>query len=231
MPRMMPRALWLEAWDWNADATGAALRHAMRAEPNKVALGAAVRAALECDEHDRDPRRTWADPAARASMTIALVLLRLAVPDRSKGGWTGGVVRGIPLGVLAACVTPPGTGAAAPHRNTLTGRHRGARSDRRRGQVGYVRALQLAGFCFARQPRITERDVQPFEVWQRGYCSKRYWIVSPSPSCATSEPMRALLIALHRAGRLAVLGRPRPVQKPAVSRAQHPAPVDRAAPS
>lgn len=219
------------AWDCVADATGAALRAHMRREPNQVALGAARRAALGCDEHDRDERRTWASEAARRTMTLALVELRLAAPDRMRGGWTGGVVRGIPQGALAALLTPPGTGAAAPHRNTLTGRHRGARSDRRRGEVGYQLALELAGFCFSRQPRITERDVRPYEVGPRGYSFKRYWIVSPSPSCATSEPMRALLIALHRAGRLAVMGRPRPVQKPAVSRAQHPAPVERAAPS
>src|ERR1051325_9681297 len=111
-PRMIPRSLWLMAWDCVADGTGAALRAHIRREPNQVALGAARRAALGCDEHDRDERRTWASETARRIMTLALVELRLAAPDRLRGGWTGGVVRGIPQGALAALLTPPGTGAA-----------------------------------------------------------------------------------------------------------------------
>lgn len=211
------------AWDCVADGTGAALLEHMRREPNRAALGAARRAALACDEQDRAELRSWADETARRTMTLALVMLRLAAPSLRPGRhWAGGIVRGVGMEAFAAALVPPNCGAHAPHRNTLRGRHRGAGSDRRRGQVGYLRALELAGFCYG-QKQLPAAEVQPFEVGPSGYTYKRWRIVSEAPRRGDSEALTALLLALHRAGRLALSERPRPPRKPAVSRAQHPA--------
>jgi hypothetical protein len=54
--------------------------------------------------------------------------------------------------------------------------------------------------------QLPAKDAEPFEVGPSGYTTNRYWIVTAEPAAATSEPMRALLIALHRAGRLGRTG-------------------------
>lgn len=191
--RGIGRDVWVMAWDCEADSTGHALRYWMRRERNKVALGAARAAALA-------DGRTWHDPVARRIMALSLVQLRLAEPTPNrKGRFSGGIVRGVPLGAFAAMLAPPGASARIPHRNTISGRHRGAGSVSRRGQMGYLDELIDAGFCYSQQ--LPADEVEPFERagWS-GHACNRYWLLSPNPSSVQDQAEREGLIALHRAG-------------------------------
>ncbi len=201
--RSVPRDVWVMAWDCVGDGTGHALRHWMRRERNKVAVGAARVAALA------DGQRTWADQTARRIMTCALVQLRMSEPTKRRGRWSE-LVRGIPVGAFAAMLTPPSARGRVPHRNTLSGRHRGAGSAARRGQNGYFRELELAGFMYAQQ--LPADQVEAFErCGTSGHACNRYWLLSPNPSSVDDQAERERLIELHRAGQRAateVLGRP-----------------------
>lgn len=193
--RTIPRDVWVMAWDCEADATGHALRYWMRRERNKVFLGAARDAALA------GGARTWHSQTARRIMTCALVQARLSESTARKGRWSE-LVRGIPLGAFAALLAPPGAAARAPHRNTLAGWHRGLGSDARRGQVGYLRALEESGALYAQQ--LPADAVEPFErCGSSGHACNRYWLLSPSPSSVSDQAEREQLIALHRAGQAA----------------------------
>lgn len=216
--RAIPREVWVMAWDCVADGTGKAIRYWMGRELNKVAVGAARRAAL-VDEQG-STRRSWADLTARRVMTLELVLLRMAAPTVRKGRW-GSVVRGVTVPGLARCLTPPGCGARVPHRNALTGRHRGAGSDSRRGQAGYLRALEATGALYAQQ--LPAAECEPFELCgPSGYAANRYWLVTETPTAPMDALERALLISLHRQGRLAPTERLEAPRNPAKTRAQHP---------
>lgn len=214
--RTIPRDVWVMAWDCEADGTGHAVRYWMRRERNKVAVGAARAAALAGG-------RTWHSQTARRIMTCALVQLRCAVSVERKGRWTE-LVRGIPAGAFSAMLAPPGTGARAPHRNTLLGFHRGLASDVGRGQGGYIRALELAGFCYSQQ--LPADQVEAFErCGPSGHACNRYWLLSGNPSSVRDQAEREALIALHRAGQAApseqLVARPGRRRNRPDSRAQH----------
>jgi len=225
--RCIPREVWLMGWHCASDATGQALRYWMEREPNKVAVGAARAAALGELYPGGPTTRSWADPTARSMMTFSLGLLRLAVPTARKGRW-GAVVRGVGLGALARLLVPPGCGARVPHRNRLSGRHRGAGSAPGRGQLGYLQELARTGFLYSQQ--LPAGEVDRFEVGSSGYANNRYWLVAPASMAPLDDATRALLIALHRAGQRASSEKLESPKSPHKSRAQHPLEPAQAAP-
>ncbi|MGV1080707.1 MAG: hypothetical protein ACOYD1_12820 [Candidatus Nanopelagicales bacterium] len=212
--RTIPREVWVMAWDCEADGTGHALRYWIRREPNKVFVGAARAAALAGG-------RTWHSQTARRIMTCALVQARLSAPTQRKGRWAS-IVRGVPVGAFSAMLAPPTAGARRPHRNTLTGFHRGLESAADRGQVGYLRALELAGAMYSQQ--LPADEVEAFErCGSSGHACNRYWLISAHPSNMLEQADREQLIELHRAGQAAASETLLPRRRspnPAESRAQ-----------
>lgn len=192
--RGIPRDVWVMSWDCVGDGTGAALRYWLKRCRNKTFLGAARAAALAGG-------RTWQDLTARRIMACALVQERMSVAVDRPGRWTE-LVRGIPVGAFAAALTPPGSEARVPHRNTLIGQHRGVQSDAARGQVGYLRALEDAGALYSQQ--LPADEVDAFErCGPSGHACNRYWLLSPVPTVVDDQAEREALIALHRAGQAA----------------------------
>lgn len=198
--RGIPRDVWVMAWDAVADGTGAAVRYWMGREPNKIVVGAARAVALGIGP-DGEHARTWADLTARRLMVCTLVQCKLAVTTKRAGRWTE-LVRGVPMGAFAAMLTPPQTGARRPHINALCGRHRGAQSQERRGQLGYLLELERGGVLYSQQ--LPAGDVDAFErCGPSGHACNRYWLLSPVPTHAHDQAERERLIALHRAGQAA----------------------------
>lgn len=189
------------------DESGRAARIYLRRARNKVAVGCIRLAALVPVGQGRS-LRSWADYRARAIAALGLALLQLEVPTRRKGPWEG-VVRGIPQGAFLALLSNAwklerGSNGELrrrrPSRAALSGTHR-RDADLQNGQQGWLRALELAGFCYAQQ--LPAKDVEPFErCWTSGYATNRYWIVTSIPTRPLSDEQKLELMALHEAGRL-----------------------------
>lgn len=195
-PRLIPRRVLVLARTIRADASGFAIRAAFRRCRNKVAVGAIQRAALVPDA-DGTARYTWADERARCIAALGLALLELAVPTVRRGGWSG-MVRGIPRGALCMLLASPWEPTKRPSVAALVGTHR-AGGTFANGQVGYLRALIEAGFCYAQQ--LPAAQVEGFEkCWESGYASNRYWIVTGEPTKPMSDDQKRALLELHTRG-------------------------------
>jgi hypothetical protein len=195
-PIMLPVSLLVQSRSLTGDASGTAIRIRMRQCRNKVAVGA-IRAAALVPQSDGTTRYTWADERARRIAALGFALLDLAVPTVRKGRWDA-IVRGIPQGAFCMLLASPWEPSRRPSRSALVGRH-WAGGRLQDGQVGYLRALHEAGFCYAQQ--LPAAQVEPFEkCWESGYSSNRYWIVSGAPSSPLSDAARHALIELHQAG-------------------------------
>src|SRR4029077_13901074 len=168
----------------------------LRRERNKVAVGCIRLAALACDEHGAT-RYMWTDERARRICALGLALCALAIPTRRRGPWQG-IVRAIPRGALCALLASPWETDRKPSLTGLVGTHR-AGATMESGQVGYLRALELAGLCYAQQ--LPASQVAAYErCWPSGYASNRYWIVTSVPTIPESDDTKRALLALHDAG-------------------------------
>jgi hypothetical protein len=199
-PRLIPRRVWVLAQDVLADPSGRAVRIWMSRARNKVAVGAIRLAALV--PGPAGSRYSWADERARRIAALGLGLLELGAPTARRGIWTD-VVRGVTRGALCALLANPWERERRPSMTALAGRHRSG-ADFTTGQVGYLRALEEAGFCYRQQLPADDRSVRGFERW-RGkegdvWTSNRYWIVSLIPTRALSDEEKRRLIALNEAG-------------------------------
>lgn len=177
-----------------ADPSGRACRVWLGRQRNKVAVGALRRAALEPDD-EGGARRTWADERARRIAALGLALLKLSRPTHRKGIWTS-VVRGVTRGLLCALLGSPWERDRRPSIGALAGTsHDGAR-------VGYLRALERAGFMYRQQ--LAAEHVEQWEVWQnrRGeaWACNRYWVIGMIPTAPLDDDEKRRLLALHHEG-------------------------------
>lgn len=203
--RFIPRTHWVMARDILADPSGEAVRVWFRRMRNKIAVGA-IRAAALAPCSDGTTLRTWSDERARNVAALGLALTRLSVPTHRKGGWTG-LVRGVPIGALRSLLTSPWEAGKRPSRSTLSGTHR-RHGDHRRGQAGYLNALEQCGLLYVQQ--LPADQCEPWEVCgPSGYACNRYWVVTEHPYLPLSDARRRELIALHESGWDAALERPR----------------------
>jgi hypothetical protein len=197
LPRLIPKDTFVASRLRMGDLSGFAIRAAFRRCRNKVAIGAIRNAALVPDEHGR-ARYTWADERARAVATLGLALLELSIPTARVGTW-GAIVRGIPRGALCALLSTPWEPDKPKSVSALVGTHRPDGS-LQNGNIGYLRALIEAGFCYRQQ--LPAADVKRFEkCWPSGYPSNRYWIVGDTPTSPLSDETKRRLLALHAFGR------------------------------
>ncbi len=207
--RLIPRRIWIMCREILADASGRAARIWFRRARNKVAIGLLRIAALV--PGSEGTRYTWADWRARCIAALGLALLELAAPTIRKGAWST-VVRGVTRSALAALLANPWEPDRTPHVNTIAGTHRvGATLES--GQVGYLRALELAGFCYPQQ--LPANQVQGFERWKvrkgdelETYASNRYWVITDAPTAPLDDDAKRRLIAAHHQGLIAHRDRP-----------------------
>lgn len=208
--------LWRTCKELRSNTSGAAWRYHAGKVRNKAALGATWRAAFgpyaDSPEHTR---RGFADDRARALLTLGYALTVLAKhPSRSGSGEK--IVKGIPVECLQWLLAYP-DGSNRPHRNTLTGRHRGPDSRPDGGDLGYLRALEQAGLIVsARQWYHDPADWElgpERDVVIRGVACKvafpmnRYWVVGQTPPRYGNR--REDVIALIREGWEALQALPR----------------------
>jgi hypothetical protein len=235
--RVIPKWVWAVCCNIVNDDSGRAARIYLRRARNKVGAGAIRLAALVPQDNGK-ALYSWADSRARKVAALGVALLALEVPTRRAGPWEG-IVRGVPRGALCALLASAWRFERVngelrrrrPSLSALAGVHRTG-ADLESGQVGYLKALELAGFCYAQQ--LPAHAVERFEAcWPSGYATNRYWIVTSIPTRPLSDEQKLALMALHRAG-LAIgtetleTVRRRPSNRPAADAT--PGPV-RAAPS
>jgi hypothetical protein len=215
----IPRTHWVMARDILADPSGEAVRVWFRRMRNKIAVGA-IRAAALAPCADGTTLRTWSDERARRVAALGLAFVRLSVPTHRKGGWTG-LVRGVPIAAFRALLTSPWEAGRRPSRTALTGTHRRL-GDHRRGQAGYVNALEQCGLLYVQQ-----LPADQCEAWEAcgpsGYACNRYWVVTEHPFVPLSDARRRELMALHESGWDAVLERPRRSAPPPAVHGETPA--------
>jgi len=192
--RLIPLEVFRLMQDVVSDASGASCRIYLRAEGNKVAVGAIRQAALVATDYGC--RYTWADLRARRVAALGLALLRLGALTARKGRWSE-VVRGIPVMGLAAGLRDPFSGHT-PSRAAMAGHHRrGGTVDN--GQVGYLVALRTAGLFYRQQ--LPAAAAERWEViGPSGYATNRYWIVTSSPEQVRMEVARAWAWRMYFAG-------------------------------
>lgn len=192
--RDCPQQVWVQSKDIVSCTSGKAWRyHAARCR-NKTYLGALRRAAfLPYDDGTGACRRSFADEAARRILALGLALYSFATQTSRRGPW-GMIVRGIPVALLQNLLAYP-DGSRVPHRNTLTGHHRGVHSRLEAGELGLLRALEACGAIARTQQWYP--NAAPWEVGREGYQLNRYWLVSDPPS---KGEKRAELIELNREG-------------------------------
>ncbi len=216
-PRLCPSTVDAMCQDIMADATGAAVRIYMRAEPNKVALGSMREAALVPSEEGC--RYVWADERARSIAALGLAMLRLGVPARENGKWRS-IIRGMPVGVYRGLLRNPFTGEK-PSRSALAGRHRpgGCVAN---GQVGYLVALREAGFTYSYQLHANDPKTQRWEMLgTSGRPTARRWLLGFLPTAPRDDDEKRRLMAWHYAGWEAMEERPQRVP-PVLRRANAP---------
>lgn len=178
-----------------ADRTGTAIRIQLRRRWNKVAMGALRNAAL-CPQGDGSTLYTWADDRARAiaALGLGMYTLSTAAEGCRARKWSR-VLIGVPIELWRAALADPWTGRR-PHRNTLSGTHE-ALADWTTGKVGYLRALEGAGFCYGQQ--LPPADALPCERAGK-YTLNRYWIVTAWAHVPVSAEQRAELLELGAVG-------------------------------
>lgn len=203
--RRVEREIWIACKDI-MQGGAAAVKFHFAGVRNKAAIGAMRRAAL-CPLPSGGTLRAWSDERARRIAACAYALIKLGKHTARKGPW-GRIVRGIPQSVLCLLLAYP-DGSRVPSRSALAGHHRGPTSRSERGELGYLPALEAAGFMHSQQ---WYPDAQPWELSQTKFFIapdgrkvipqiNRYWIVSDPPM---RGPKRAVLIELHREGWLAL---------------------------
>lgn len=199
--RMVEQDLWIACKDIVAGGAPAVKFHFSTIR-SKSAIGAMRRAAL-CPLPGGGTLRSWSSLRARRIAALAYAQIKLAKHTARKGPW-GTVVRGIPQEVLLLLLAFP-DGTEVPSRSALVGRHRGPESRSERGELGYLRALESAGFLHSQQ---WYPDAQAWELSRHRFFIgadgrkvipqiNRYWIVSDPPR---RGPKRADLIELNREG-------------------------------
>jgi hypothetical protein len=155
---VIARKTWRASWVRRGDHSGRAAWLSLCQAKNRAAAGAIRRAALA-------GRRTWSSSYALNVLTLGLALLELSHATRRKSRWRN-ILDGIPIGALQELLRDPVSGKV-PHRNSISGTHR-PHATLQNGQLGYLRALELAGFCYTQQRRRCEHDPS----------LNTYWIVS-----------------------------------------------------
>ena len=194
--RTCPETPWRCSQDVVSNTSSNAWRYWARRIPNKPALGALRRAAL-CPRPDGTCRRTWSSERARRIAALGLSLLMLARHTVRKGPWKH-IVRGIPIALMQSMLCYP-DGSRMPSIGAITGRHRGVGSEHERGQVGYLRALEMTGFI----AKATQwyPDAADWETGKLVTCKdgrtfraqlNRYWIVDNPPGAAPRPGMLEL---------------------------------------
>lgn len=196
----IPTRVWVATQHILADPSGRAARIWFGRMRNRIAVGAIRQAALVPDGAGGS-RYTWADQRARRIAALGIALLMMGCRLKGRYGRWGAQVRGLTRGALSALLRDPHAPERRPSLSAISGTHReGATLET--GQIGYLRALEAAGFCFCHQ-LPTER-AEPDEIWHtsRGdFTSNRYWIVNASPVVAGDDAeMRRALLDLLDAG-------------------------------
>lgn len=212
----VPHSVYVMVRDVDSDPTGAAGRIWSDRCWNKVGVGMLWRAAFVPDASGRT-RYTWADPRARSIYALGLALIELSRPTLRKGGW-GYLVSGMQLSILCALLADPHEPTRRPSKSCVgLNRHRvGATLES--GQVGYLRALQLAGFLYAQQLPPTEVSAcerflvrkisKDGEEILEVHSSNRYWIITDEPTEPRDDDDKRRLVAAHAVGLLAAEQRP-----------------------
>lgn len=202
--RFIAKHIWAMCCAVVNDESGRAARIYLRRQRNKVAVGC-IRLAALVPADDGRTLYTWADERARCIAALGLALLALEVPTRKTGMWEG-IVRGITVGALQALLASAWKWERVkdelrrkrPSRAALVGTHE-LGADLASGQVGYLKALKLAGFCYSQQHRVGGAvQLEPFErCWPSGYASNRYWVVTSIPTRPIDDDKKRELLALH----------------------------------
>ncbi len=146
---------------------------------NRAAIGALRAAAF-------GGRRTWRSAYAHRVYVLGLVLCALYRPSRRKGKFRH-VIEGIPREALCALLRDPRTGHV-PSLSALRGVHRpdGSLDN---GQIGYLDALELAGFLTRVQrqkPSAAHPDITP--------SCNQYWIVGHSAYLSAAGLVESLAL-------------------------------------
>jgi hypothetical protein len=172
-PRFIPSKVWTMASDILADQTGKASIKYLSGCSNRTAVNAIRKAAQPIDESTGEVLRNLSNERSRRIVALGLSMLALGNSTRRKGPWKL-LVRGIPQGAFTALLRNPYTGER-PGISAINGIH-SADDSLDGGQLGYLRALERAGFCYSQQLPITE--VGPNEAYGT-HALNRYWIVGP----------------------------------------------------
>ena len=219
--RDIPTPVWVMAKDLVSCTSSAAWRYHASKVRNKTALGAIRRAALLPYGDGSKTRRTWSDVTARRIAALGLAMLALAKHTHRKGPWEH-EVRGIGVSALRWLLAYPigrepkssrgrptyrAERARRPARSTLVGHHRGLRSDPMRGQIGYLRALEHAGFCVSQQHYP---NAAPWEVGRDGWQLNRYRVVGDVST--RNARRRPELVELNREGWRSLSEQPIPIR-------------------
>jgi hypothetical protein len=226
-PAYVSRDTWVMRCDVLSDGTHEAprtwLERCSRTHPH--AAGAIRRAAL-VPLPDGTTLYRWSDLRAKRVAVVGMILLMESrrvsnqrnLRDRH-GRWAH-VTTGLSIEYLRALLADPFTGEK-PSRSALVGWHEGQpqavalafRSHRPLpdggigalldGQLGYLPALKVAGFCYSRQPRPELGDqLFPDEIGtESGFATTRYFIVGrPVDATLVPERHRAHMAALESLG-------------------------------
>lgn len=217
-PRTAPRRTYVMTHDIIGDQAGRAPRiwlGRFRAR-YPIQVGKIERAAL-APLPDGSTTYTYSDQRARRVVATALALLDMserapsqygtrALPKR-RGRWCH-YVAGLTLGTLRAMLRDPYNGHV-PSRSCVVGWHQVRASDARArpegalidGQIGYVPALELAGFCYRHQQRTERGDhlLSCERGYESGHPPTRYWIVG-APVDLENVAAEADVREAHRAG-------------------------------
>jgi hypothetical protein len=139
-------------------------------------------------------RRTWQSQRARNILITHLALLMNSERVRERSGQWRHTVRGFSVANLQWLLRSPHERdpKRTPSRFTFSGVSR-------RGQPGYIRALERAGALYRQQLPKASGKLAPWEVGNRtGRAFNRYWLVGLTDTCSLETSMR--LAAWHEAG-------------------------------
>lgn len=205
-PRLIPRAVLVMTRTIVADATGGAGKMYTRRMSNRVYAGAVMTAAFVPFDGLSAKRMllggaaggafrySWADTRARCIVALGCALHALSAPSRRQGRWNRSV-RGVTRGALCALLANPFEPERRPSISALVGTHR-VDGTLESGQVGYLRALELAGALYAQQ--LPSSKVADFErLWPSGYASNRYWLLTDRPDAPHRPAQRSALHAFQ----------------------------------
>ena len=194
-PTVIPVAVWAMAAEIMADGSGKAARIWLQRLSKRYphAVGA-IRVAALVPLDQGGALYLWSDERARAIAALGCSLLELGRNTRRKGRYRI-VVMGVARAAFAALLRNPYSGEQ-PSISALAGRHREDAS-LLTGQLGYLRALEAAGFCYRQQVRDQR---EPCEVgFPSGHPPNRYWLVARPVHDVPAATLVALL-ELERLG-------------------------------